>query len=163
MDCTGHGIWDLDFRTDRCQQLEGLSGMSHALRFRTTIYVSHSTPAKAKGRPWHWAKPEPWRSVGSCVRTELATENCTKAPGIGPPITRAGGDGRKNSHKPRSTVTLRRPPAYLRGLEPTEECPIRARDGKAIAIQNLAQNCHLDGTVSRYRRARMLETSLASQ
>ena len=85
------------------------------------LYTSHIPHRKGgRGRPWHWAKPKPWRSVGSCVRTELATANCTKAPGIGPPITRAGGDGRKIQHKPRSTVTLRRPYAYLRGLEPTE-------------------------------------------
>ena len=118
-------------------------------------YTSHIPyPQRQKGRPWHWAKPKPWRSIASCVRTELATENCTKAPGIGPPITRAGGDGRKFHHKPRRTVTLRRPPAYLRGLEPTEKCPIRARKGKAVTVRILHR---IAGWMGLYLATVMLE------
>ena len=61
------------------------------------LYVSHSIPAQVEGEALALGKAEALAQHGSCVRTELATENCTKAPGIGPPITRAGGDGRKNS------------------------------------------------------------------
>ena len=118
------------------------------------LYVSHSIPAKVEGEALALGKAEALAQHGSCVRTELATENCTKAPGIGPPITRAGGDGRKIHHKPRRTVTLRRPPAYLRGLEPTEKCPIRARKGKAVAVRILHR---IAGWMGLYLATVMLE------
>ena len=43
------GRWDLHFRTDRFQ--EGLSGMSHALRFITTIRLTFHTRKGRRGGP----------------------------------------------------------------------------------------------------------------
>ena len=80
------------------------------------LYVSHSIPAKAEGEALALGKAEALAQHGSCVRTELATENCTKAPGIGPPITRTGGDGRKIHHKPGHCAISKWPgPFYLCG------------------------------------------------
>ena len=62
------------------------------------LYVSHSIPAKAEGEALALGKAEALAQHGSCVRTELATENCTKAPGIGPPITQGGREGRAKDH-----------------------------------------------------------------